>query len=147
MMIIGCDFHPSFQQIACLDQETGEYEERRLSHRGEAVAFYRSLAGREVLIGVEATGNDRWFRDLMSELGHELLVGDASAIHASAHPRAADRQAGCPAHIAIADGEPVSRPLAAVGGQRGTAAVAVRSLPAGTDGDADQEPVGFDRQE
>src|SRR6516225_1163013 len=84
MMIIGCDFHPSFQQIACLDQETGEYEERRLSHRGEAVAFYRSLAGREVLIGVEATGNDRWFRILMSELGHELLVGDASAIHASA---------------------------------------------------------------
>ena len=83
-MIIGCDFHPSFQQIAYLDQETGEYEERRLSHRGEAVAFYRSLAGKVVLIGVEATGNDRWFRDLMSELGHELLVGDASAIHASA---------------------------------------------------------------
>ena len=27
MMIIGCDFHPGFQQIACLDQETGEYEE------------------------------------------------------------------------------------------------------------------------
>ena len=84
MMIIGCDFHPGFQQIAYLDQETGEYEERRLSHREEAVAFYRSLAGRAVLIGVEATGNDRWFRDLMSELGHELLVGDASAIHASA---------------------------------------------------------------
>ena len=83
MMIIGCDFHPSFQQIAYLDQETGEYVERRLSHRGEAVAFYRSLAGK-ALIGVEATGNDRWFRDLMSELGHELLVGDASAIHASA---------------------------------------------------------------
>jgi hypothetical protein len=80
MMIIGCDFHPSFQQIAYVDQETGECGERRLSHRGEAVAFYRSLAGREVLIGVEATGNDRWFRDLMSELGHELLVGDASAI-------------------------------------------------------------------
>ena len=56
MMIIGCDFHPSFQQIACLDQETGEYEERRLSHRGEEVAFYRSLAGREVLIGVEPRG-------------------------------------------------------------------------------------------
>ena len=84
MMIIGCDFHPSFQQIAYLDQETGEYVERRLSHRGEAVAFYRSLAGRAVRIGVEATGNDRWFRNLMSELGHELLVGDASAIHASA---------------------------------------------------------------
>ena len=84
MMIIGCDFHPSFQQIAYVEQETGEYEERRLSHRGEAEAFYRSLAGKAVRIGMEATGNDRWFHKLMSELGHELLVGDASAIHASA---------------------------------------------------------------
>ena len=50
MMIIGCDFHPSFQQIAYVDQETGEYGERRLSHRGEAVAFYRSLVGRAVLM-------------------------------------------------------------------------------------------------
>ena len=84
MMIIGRDFHPSFQQIAYVEQETGEYEERRLSRRGEAGAFYRSLAGRAVRIGVEATGNDRWFRKLLGELGHELLVGDASAIHASA---------------------------------------------------------------
>jgi transposase len=84
MMIIGCDFHPSFQQIACVDQETGEYEERRLSHREEAAAFYRSLSGKAVRIGIEATGNDRWFRKLVSALGHELLVGDATAIHASA---------------------------------------------------------------
>ena len=83
-MIIDCDFHPSFQQIAYVEQETGEYEERRLSHSGEAEAFYRSLAGRAVRIGVEATGNDRWFHKLLDELGHELLVGDASAIHASA---------------------------------------------------------------
>src|SRR5258707_12618695 len=84
MMIIGCDFHPSFQQIAYVEQETGDYGERCLRHREEAVEFYRSLAGKAVRIGVEATGNDRWFRKLMSELGHELLVGDASAIHASA---------------------------------------------------------------
>lgn len=84
MMIIGCDFHPSFQQIACLDQETGEYGEHRLRHREEALAYYRSLAGRQVRVGMEATGNDRWFRKLVGELGHELLVGDASAIHASA---------------------------------------------------------------
>ena len=82
-MIIGCDFHPSFQQIAYVDQETGEYGERGLSHREEAVAFYRSLAGKAVRIGMEATGNDRWFHKLMSELGQELLVGDASAVHAS----------------------------------------------------------------
>src|ERR1022692_4227268 len=84
MMIIGCDFHPSFQQIAYVVQETGEYGERRLCHPGEAEQFYRSLAGRDVRIGVEATGNFRWFQRLMDELGHEFLVGDASAIHASA---------------------------------------------------------------
>jgi transposase len=83
-MIIGCDFHPGFQQIAYVDKETGEYGERCLRHREEAVAFYRSLTGRTVRVGVEASGNDRWFRKLMSELGCELLVGDASAIHASA---------------------------------------------------------------
>lgn len=83
-MIIGCDFHPSFQQIAYVDQETGEYGERRLRHRAEAVQFYRSLASKQVRVGVEATGNDRWFRKLLGELGEELLIGDASAIHASA---------------------------------------------------------------
>ncbi len=83
-MIIGCDFHPGFQQIANVDQETGEYGERRLNHREEAVRFYGSLAGSKVVVGMEATGNDRWFRKLLSEAGHELLVGDASAIDASA---------------------------------------------------------------
>jgi transposase len=84
MMIIGCDFHPSFQQIAFVEQEMGEYGERRLSHREEAERFYRSLAGKAVCIGVEATGNDRWFRKLMSDLGYQLRLGNASEIHASA---------------------------------------------------------------
>jgi transposase len=83
MMIIGCDFHPRFEQIAYVDQETGEYGERRVSHPQEAEQFYRSLAGRQVRIGAEATGNYRWFRRLMQELGHEFLLGDASAIRAS----------------------------------------------------------------
>jgi transposase len=83
MMIIGCDFHPRFEQIAFVDQETGEYGERRLCHPGEAEQFYRSLAGRHVRIGAEATGNFRWFRRLMDELGHEFLLGDAAAIRAS----------------------------------------------------------------
>ena len=83
MMIIGCDFHPGFQQIAYVELETGEYGERRLNHPTEAEQFYRSLAGKQVRIGVEATGGLRWFRKLMHELGHELLLGDASAIRAS----------------------------------------------------------------
>jgi transposase len=86
MIIIGCDYHPRFQQIALLNQETGEYRELQLSHPEEAEQFYRSLASERVLVGVEATGNDRWFRQLLHELGQELLLGDASAIRA-AYPR------------------------------------------------------------
>ncbi len=62
MMIIGCDFHPSFQQIAFVEQETGEYAERRLNHREEAAAFYRSLAGRAVRIGWKQRGMIVGFR-------------------------------------------------------------------------------------
>jgi transposase len=87
MMIIGCDFHPRFQQIAFVDQETGDCGERRLSHPDEAERFYRFLAGRQVRVGMEATGNFRWFRRLMKELGHEVLLGDASAIRASSPRR------------------------------------------------------------
>jgi transposase len=86
MMIIGCDFHPRFQQIAFVDLETGEYGERRLNHPEEAERFYRSLAGSQVRIGVEATGNFRWFQRLINELGYEFLLGDPSEIRAS-NPR------------------------------------------------------------
>jgi len=40
MLIIGCDYHPGFQQIAFVDTETGELGERRLAHREEAEQFY-----------------------------------------------------------------------------------------------------------
>ena len=44
MIIIGCDFHPRYQQIAMMDTETGELVKRRLEHEnGEALAFYASL--------------------------------------------------------------------------------------------------------
>jgi hypothetical protein len=32
MKIIGCDFHPGYQQIAVLDSVTGEIVEKALSH-------------------------------------------------------------------------------------------------------------------
>ena len=83
MMIIGCDFHPRFQQIAWLDQVTGECGERRLEHPGQAAEFYRSLAPGQVRIGMEATGNYRWFRRLIVGLGQEILLGNPAAIRAS----------------------------------------------------------------
>ena len=32
MIIIGCDYHPGFQQIAIVDTEAGDYGEQRLEH-------------------------------------------------------------------------------------------------------------------
>jgi len=83
MKIIGCDLHTRYQQIAMLDQETGELIERRLEHEsGEARSFYAALAG-PVRVGIEATGHTRWFERLLGELGHELWIGDAAEIRAS----------------------------------------------------------------
>ncbi len=80
MLIVGCDFHPSWQQIAWLDTETGETEERRLVHAaGEAKQFYEQLAA-PALVGMEATGNSQWFVELVEDLGHEIWIGDAAAI-------------------------------------------------------------------
>jgi transposase len=82
-MLIGVDYHPSFQQIAFLDQETGECGERRLNHSdGEAEKFYRDLKQRgvHVRVGMEATGYSRWFERLLAELGIEVWIGDAAKI-------------------------------------------------------------------
>jgi transposase len=83
MLIIGCDFHPGFQQIAIFDNRTGEVEEKRLQHRAEAERFYRSLAGQEVRVGMEACGHYPWFERLLEELGIELWFGDAAQVRAS----------------------------------------------------------------
>ena len=82
MMIIGCDYHPGFQQIAFVDTETGECGERRLQHREEAEKFYRDLAasGMKVRVGMEASGHARWFERLLAELHFELWIGDAAEI-------------------------------------------------------------------
>jgi len=84
MLIIGCDYHPGFQQIAFVDTETGEWKEQRLEHREPAEAFYRELASRgaKVRVGMEASGHARWFERLLAELEIELWLGDAAVIRA-----------------------------------------------------------------
>src|SRR5215813_10930732 len=83
MIIIGCDFHPSWEQVAWLDTETGETAERRLVHAaGEAEPFYRQWSA-PALIGMESTGNCQWLIDLLNELGHEVWIGDAAQIRAT----------------------------------------------------------------
>jgi len=82
MLIIGCDYHPGFQQIAFMDSESGEWNERRLGHREEAEQFYRDLKvrGVKVCVGMEASGHARWFERLLGELQFELHIGDAAEI-------------------------------------------------------------------
>jgi transposase len=83
MLIIGCDFHPGFQQVAIFDKRTGEMQEKRLQHRGEAEQFYRGLGSHEVRVGMEACGHYPWFERLLGELGMELWFGDAARVRAS----------------------------------------------------------------
>src|SRR6202171_5744139 len=83
MMIIGVDYHPSFQTIAFLMEETGECGEQELNHSdGAAEKFYRDLQQRgiSVRVGLEATGYSRWFERLLAELGMEVWIGDAAKI-------------------------------------------------------------------
>jgi len=83
MMVIGCDYHPSWQQICWLDTETGEIEEKKLDHAsGEAERFYRQLST-PALIGMESTGNCQWFVEMATTAGHEVWIGDAAKIRAS----------------------------------------------------------------
>ena len=82
MLIIGCDYHPGFQQIAFVDTETGELGERRLIHREEAERFYGELERQnlKVRVGMEASGHSRWFEHWLRNLEFELWIGDAAEI-------------------------------------------------------------------
>lgn len=84
MKIIGCDFHPGYQQVAMWDKATGEVVERSLSHerKEEVRAFYAGLEG-PVRVGIEASGQSQWFERMLAELGHEVWIGDAAKIRAS----------------------------------------------------------------
>ena len=83
MKIVGCDFHPAWQQVAVFDPESGEIAERKLVNGdGEAERFYGELES-PALIGIEACGNSQWFIELAEGLGHVVWVGDAAQIRAS----------------------------------------------------------------
>jgi hypothetical protein len=145
MVIIGCDFHPSFQQVAIFDKLTGETQERRLRHREEAEQFYRALGGEQVWVGMEACGHYPWFERLLAELGMELWLGDAAKVRATVvRKQKTDRR----------DAEQLLRllleerfPRIWVPSLEERDAVAGASAPAGADADAHQEPAAGDGAE
>ena len=81
---IGCDVHTRNQVVAWIDEETGEIKKRRLEHEGKEVKEFYAQFARGTVVGIEATFPAHWFERLRGELGHELWVGDAARIRASA---------------------------------------------------------------
>src|SRR5260370_29070745 len=94
MVLIGCDFHPSWQQVSWMNRETGEAGDQKLVHEPGAVEkFYRQFpAGAR--IGMEATGNCQWFVELVTGLGHRVLGGDAAGIVANESTQPKESQRG-----------------------------------------------------
>ena len=92
MLIIGCDFHPSWQPVAWLETETRETGEGKLVNaigdgtrfrRGQKVASYlrlipreRSSGGRQRLGAISQQGN-RFVRFLLVEAVHNVVRRDA----------------------------------------------------------------------
>ncbi len=70
MIIIGVDFHPEFQQIASVDTDTGELQERRLGIARTRKRSTGQLAaqGKKVRVGMEASGHARWFERLLARV-------------------------------------------------------------------------------
>ena len=76
MIIIGCDYHPGFQQIAFVDTDTGELNERKLGHREEAEQFYRQLKVRGKKVADEENRDLRqllWHRHRMVQMRTRIM--------------------------------------------------------------------------
>src|SRR5258706_13585635 len=83
MVLIGCDFHPSWQQVSWMNRETGAAGDQKLVHEPGAVEkIYQQFPdGRQ--IGMEDTRNCQWIVEMMSRVGHKMLVWDATKISVS----------------------------------------------------------------
>ena len=120
MLIIGCDFHPQWQQVAWLD--TGDRGNQRAeagARQGRSGAVYRQLPA-PALIGLEATGNCQWFVDL-SERVWGMKCGSAMRRRSGPVMCASRRTTGgTRATAEAAGGRTVS---AALGAGRGSSAI------------------------
>lgn len=83
MLIIGCDYHPSGQQVFGIDTDSGEvFADRWIAHTGQELEeFYGGLPAGAV-VGVECSGNMLWFERRLAHYGHRLRLGDAAQIRA-----------------------------------------------------------------
>lgn len=86
-LYIGVDIHARQQTLSYLDTSDGTTAQMVLDHEADDIKeFYRKLQG-EVIVGIEACGYTNWFEELIEQLGHKLLVGDAAEIRRLARRR------------------------------------------------------------
>lgn len=86
-LYIGVDIHARQQTLSYLDTEDGTTGQMELQHeRDDVKEFYSKFQG-EVIVGIEACGYTNWFEELIEQLGHKLLVGDAAEIRRLARRR------------------------------------------------------------
>ena len=83
MLIIGCDYHPSGQQVFGIDTDSGEvFADRWIAHTGnELEEFYGGLPAGAV-VGWSAAATCLWFERRLAHYGHRLRLGDAAKIRA-----------------------------------------------------------------
>ena len=80
------DFHPHQQTLSYCNNEEGEVHQVSLVHNVEQVRrFYQQLP--KAIVGIEASCTAAWFEQMLIELGHELKVGNPTAIRARARSR------------------------------------------------------------
>src|SRR5438067_6816681 len=114
MMIIGCDFHPSWQQVSRLDTETGETGEQKLVQAsGDAERFYRRVAA-PALIGHGSHRQLSLAGGFAGRVGPRVVGGRCGADSCQLRAAAEDGQARCGAYSEAAGGRTVSEDLDAV---------------------------------
>jgi len=84
----GVDFHARQQTIAWCDTRDGEIHFADLAHhvRESVREFYSQFTDR-VIVGFEASGYSAWFEEMITELGHEVWIGEAAEIRRRARSR------------------------------------------------------------
>ena len=139
MKIIGCDFHPSFQQIAMVDMETGEYTEKEADAGGGAAVLCRAEGA-----GAGGHGGLRQHavvRASAGVAGYRVVAGRCRQDPGPGSAQAEDGPAGCAVVAAVAAGEPVSASMGADTRAARHAAVTVASPQAGWYAAAGEERV------
>jgi len=86
-LYIGVDIHARQQTLSYLDTSDGTTGIVELNHERDDLREYYGKFQGEVIVGIEACGYTNWFEELMEQLGHKLLVGDAAEIRRLARRR------------------------------------------------------------